>query len=263
MKGLLEAVYVFAVLLWLAACSSIAPPTNASPEPTRFAALTWASNPEARVVLVTYCCPSPTTEELVRFYIPEAQLWGDGRFLWIEEDEDGARHVFITRLEPAEVAALLQEIVASGFFEWDEAYQGEAVVDAASTCLSANLVDQAKTVCETHGGTPVAFYNLIDRLSQGAGHSGNRYRPARAFVSGFQLGNVTGTRPAAALTWEETQAEGPATRILSGFWLEGSETLRLLWEAANEDPYHMPVVEDGDNLYRIILQVPGVSWIEP
>lgn len=42
------------------------------------------------------------------------------------------------------------------------------------------------------------------------------------------------------------------------------QTLRILWDAANLNPsYHMPLVQDGDRLYRVILQVPGVSWSEP
>jgi hypothetical protein len=50
-----------------------------------------------------------------------------------------------------------------------------------------------------------------------------------------------------AFTWEETQSRLPVSHVLSGIWLEDSQTLRLLWDAVNRDPYRMPVVEDGDN----------------
>lgn len=214
-------------------------------------------------MLATYCCDSPTTEELVRFYIPEAQLWGDGRFLWTEREEEGTRQVFVTRLSSDEIQALLQEIAAAGFLAWEAEYQGEPVVDAAGKCLNITLTDRDRTVCEAHGGAPAAFYTLFERLSRGAGNSGLPFRPERAYITGFQLEDLVGPRPAADLTWEEMQAQGPATQILSGFWLEQGETLQMLWDAANQNPYYMPLVEDGDRLFRIILQVPGVSWIEP
>lgn len=225
--------------------------------------LDWSVDPGTRVVLATTCCDSPTTEELVRFYIPEAQLWGDGRFLWTEQDEEGARQVFVTWLSTNEMQALLQEVAAAGFLEWDAKYQGEPVVDAAGKCLNITLTDQERSVCEAHGGAPAAFYTLFDRLSQGAGKSGTLYQPERTYVTGFQLEELVGPRPEAELSWEEMQVQGPATQILSGFWLDDEKIVLKLWKAANQDGYHMPLVEDGDRFYRIILQVPGVSWIEP
>jgi hypothetical protein len=56
----------------------------------------------------------------------------------------------------------------------------------------------------------------------------------------------------------------PVSEAVTGLWLDEREALSLLWEATNRSPYHMPVVEDGNGRYRIIiLQVPGVSWLEP
>ena len=264
MKGQAFAVSVASILFWLVSCAHISPQsTTVTPAPTPLPRFTWDANADVRVMLATQCCPSPTTEELVRFYIPEAQLWGDGRFLWTEWDEGGARQVFVTRLSSDEMQALLQEIAAIGFFEWDAEYQGEPVVDAAGKCLNITLTDRDRTVCEADGGAPVAFYTFFDRLSQGAGNSGLLFQPERAYVTGFQLEELVGPRSAADLTWEEMQTQGPATQVLSGFWLEQGETLQMLWDAANQDPYYMPLVEDGDQLYRIILQVPAVSWIEP
>lgn len=263
MKGLVATISIAIVLLWLGACSSQSALPTATVVPTPLVRFTWEATPNTRLLLATDCCASPTTEELVRFYIPEAQLWGGGRFLWTRQDAEGARQVFSTRLSDDEIQALLQEIAAAGFFGWDERYEGEPVVDAAGKCLTVTLADREKTVCETHGGAPDSFYTLFVHLSQGAGTSGRLYRPERAFVTGFHLEDPPGPRPAAELTWEETQVEGPATRILSGFWVEGDPALRILWDAANQNPYHMPLVEDGERLYRIMLQVPGVSWIDP
>jgi hypothetical protein len=263
MKELVVVGSITSMIFWLVSCVHITSQASAPPPPTPLPRFTWDTARDVRVVLATYCCDSPITEELVRFYIPEAQLWGDGRFLWITRDAEGARHVSVTRLTTDEMQALVQAIASAGFFEWEEEYAGEPLVDGTSKCLTVTLVDRNNTVCETHGGAPIAFYTLFDRLSQGAGYSGIAFHPDRAFVTGFQLEELVAPRPEPELTWRETQIHLPITRALSGFWLEEGETLRVLWEAANHDPYHMPIVEDGDSLYRLILQIPGASWIEP
>jgi hypothetical protein len=263
MKGMVLTVAVASILFWLVSCAGTSAEINVTPTLTPVPHFLWDTSPDGRVLLATYCCASPTTEELIRFYIPEAQLWGDGRFLWTEQDEKGARQVFVAWLTADEMQALLQEIASAGFFTWEKEYVGEPVVDGVSKCLTVTLVDQMETVCETHGGAPSPFYTLFDHLSQGAGYNGTLFHPDRAFVTGFGPADLAGPQLAAALTWEETQASFPVSRVLSGIWLEDGPALRLLWDAANRDPYRMPVVEDGDNLYRLILQVPGASWIEP
>src|SRR5919109_2966396 len=48
--------------------------------------VSWLHHPEARILRVTFCCSplmSPT-EELA--YLPEAQVWGDGRIIWVERE---------------------------------------------------------------------------------------------------------------------------------------------------------------------------------
>jgi HSP20 family molecular chaperone IbpA len=55
----------------------------------------------------------------------------------------------------------------------------------------------------------------------------------------------------------------PGSEVVTGLWFNEREALSLLREVTNRSPYHMSVVEDGDGRYRIILQVPGVSWLEP
>jgi len=199
---------------------------------------------------------------LVRPYIPEAQLWGDGRLLWTERQASGERRVFVDQLSAGDMTALLQQIIAAGFFGWDEQYVGEPVVDSASKCLTVTLTDQARTVCETHGGAPDAFYALYDRLSQGAGLNGAPYLPQTAYLTGFRLEDTGVLLPEPEVAWPRTLSHIPVGDAVNGLWIEEGD-LTPLWEAANQSPYHMPVVEDNNGRYRVILQVPGVSWIEP
>lgn len=250
------------VLFWLVSCARVPSTATATLTPRPSPALTWDANPSARIVLATSCCDGPVIEELVRPYIPEAQVGGNGRILWSEQ-EDRVRQVFVTQLSTTEMRDLLQEIAASGFFDWDEEYKGEPVVDATSKCLTITLTEQSKKVCETHGGAPDAFYTLFDWLSLGAGNNGSLYRPEIAYVTGFQLDDAAVASFEPDLAWPQTLAHIPVAEILDGFWLDESEALQLLWEATNANLHHMPVVADGDDRYRIILQIPGVSWIGP
>jgi hypothetical protein len=75
--------------------------------------------------------------------------------------------------------------------------------------------------------------------------------------------DLTAPLPDPDVVWPESLANVPVAEAVTGLWLDEGEALRLLWEATNYSPYHMPVVGDGDERYRIILQLPGVSWIEP
>jgi hypothetical protein len=247
----------------LVSCWPVSSTGNMSLQPTPSPLLTWETNPDNHFVLATFCCDGPLIEELVRPYIPEAQVWGDGRFLWTEQDGHGLRQVFVKQLSANEMRELLQEIATSGFSDWDEQYMGERVVDAASQCLTVTLAHQNKTVCATHGGAPDTFYTLFEWLSQGAGKTGTLYSPERAYLTGFQLADTVMLNGEPVVAWPPTLAHVPVSEAVTAFWLDEGEALSLLWEATNRSPYHMPVVEDGDGRYRIILQVPGVSWLEP
>lgn len=262
-QALVLAAHFSLMLFVLAACSRVSSMGSGNLQPTKLPIPNWDTNPNTRTVLATFCCDGPIVEELVRPYIPEAQIWGDGRFLWTEQDADGVRQVLVKQLTTDEMTELLQEISLAGFFDWDEQYVGEPVVDAASQCLTFALAGQTKTVCATHGGAPDAFFTLFDWLSNGSGTVGIPYRPERAYLTGFQLEDTSVSLPEPDLTWPETIADVPLGEAINGLWLDDEEALQLLWEAANRNPYHMPVVADGDARFRIILQVPGVSWIEP
>jgi hypothetical protein len=137
------------------------------------------------------------------------------------------------------------------------------VVDTASQCLTTTLTNQTKTICVTHGSALEAFYPLFGWFSQGAGTSGSLYSPERAYLTGFQLADSAAPLPEPDVAWPESLADVPVAEAVTGLWLEEGEALRVLWEATNRNPYHMPVVGNGDERYRIILQLPGLSWIEP
>jgi hypothetical protein len=257
------AVCILLILLWLRGCSRVPPLEYTFWRPTPPLLSTWDTDPDTRLVLATFCCDGPISEELVRPYIPEAQIWGDSRYIWTKQNDDGARQVMVKQLTTDEMTELMQEITDYGFFNMEEQYVGEPVVDSANQCLTVALAGQSKTVCTTHGGAPDTFNALFAWLSQGAGMSSALYWPERANLTGFQLAETVTPLSEPDLVWPESLANVPVAEAITGLWLDDGEALRHLWEATNRNPYHMPVVEDGDARFRIILQVPGVSWIEP
>jgi hypothetical protein len=48
---------------------------------------------------------------------------------------------------------------------------------------------------------------------------------------------------------------------VAGKWLEG-EALETAWLAVNANPWG-GIVQEGDTYYSLVLQVPGISQMEP
>jgi hypothetical protein len=122
-KKLLIVVHASFSLFWLMSCARSSSKENAFLEPTSSPPVSWNTDAYSRILLATFCCDGPIVQELVHPYIPEAQIWGDGRFHWSVQDADGVRQVFVKQLSTNEMAELLQEIATSGFFDWDEQYE--------------------------------------------------------------------------------------------------------------------------------------------
>jgi len=263
MKRLVLTVHTSFFLFWLVSYSHVLSALETTPRTAPAPFLIWDNDPNTYTVMATFCCDGPVTEELVRPYIPEAQVWGDGRFLWTEQDDDGVRQVMVKQSTTGGMTELLREIASSSFFDWNEHYVGEPVVDAISQCLTVTSKVETKTVCATHGGATDTFNALFGWLSQGAGMNGVQNWPERVYQTGFQLVDTVTLLPEPDAAWPESLAHVPVGEAINGLWLDEGETLGLLWEATNRNLFHMSVVDDGDGCYRLILQVPGVSWIAP
>lgn len=85
--------------------------------------------------------------DVMRNYVPEGRLFGDGRIVWASYAADGARIVMEGRLAQEQVATLLLQCVDVGFFGWKASYSSLLPYDnPPSDYLTVNLSSMKKTV---------------------------------------------------------------------------------------------------------------------
>lgn len=217
----------------------------------------WDPDPETQVVSATFCC-GLASELLKNNYLPQAQIYGDGRIIWTLEASDGKRNVMQGRLTSEQMAGLLQSAVNAGFFGWDELYTDPlSPSDLPSQCLSIQLVDQSRRVCEYYQGAPPAFHDLYDRLAQGAGASGTPYTPENGYLTAYPIDKPDGP----AQTWDADGLGLSLAQAVSGAWVEGP-ALEKAWELVNDSPWG-GITQEGEAFYQITLQIPVVSMYQP
>ena len=237
------------LLLAQLACATLLPPRPAAQ---------WDTSADALIVRASECCGLvPNT--FVENYLPEAQLWGDGRLMWVEHQSSGQRRVLTTALTGAEMTALLEDIVDAGFFGWNANYGDYSVTDLPNTCLQVNLQSRSHSVCEYYRGAPRAFHRLLGDLRSGLGRTGTDFVPARAYLTAYPHHTNQGVTtqwqwPAEALGFALAEAE-------TGRWIDGP-ALELAWSIVNANSWNT-LVQDGVNYYEVTVRVPGVSWNEP
>jgi hypothetical protein len=223
-------------------------------EPVPVPPLEWDPDPEVLVVSGTACC-GLTTRIVAMTYIPDFQIWGDGRFVWVQYTE-GQRSVFERQLQSDEMSELLARIGDYGFFGWQAQYANYSVADLPNQCISVFLIGSEKSTCEYYEGAPAAFHELYDLLSAGAGFEGQSFVPAESYLIGEKIPVLAGETLNQDVEWTTGTVEVPENPEL-GVSVEG-DLLEGLWKAANAAPFGT-IVWDGENYFNVGLQVPGVS----
>ncbi len=219
--------------------------------------LVWEKDPQAVVISATFCCGF-VPQLAVTNYIPEAQIWGDGRIVWVVQEDTGSRSVFQAQLSPDEITELLEQLAKAGFFGWEPRYGDFTVTDLADQCLQVNLESGSTAVCEYYKGAPQAFHELYDLITSGAGKRGSIYTPEVGYLTVRALGAAEQAAPEDInLDWDAAGLNLRLDKVGDGEWIKGPG-LELAWKAVNARPW-LPVVKSGDTIYEIGLQIPGLS----
>ncbi len=221
----------------------------------------WKNDPQEIVIRGTFCCGFSTPVAPLN-YIPDFQIWGDGRYIWVEYREDGSRVVWQAQLSQDQLKGILEDAIQAGFFDWKERYENNTVADFADKCLSVQLESQSKKVCEYFEGAPQAFHDLYDRLASGMGMKGSEFVPERAYLVSYPVAEFS------AMPLSENDVIWPADKLFpltdaeeKGVWVEG-EALELAWRAVNQNPW-AAFVREGSGVYQVSVQVPGLSFRAP
>lgn len=193
-------------------------------------------------------------------YIPEMQLFGDGRIIWVTTKPNGSRAVLHGQLTAREMNELLMRIQASGFYSWEERYANPLVMDAPEKCIRVMTLEEEKAVCEYIEGAPEAFGILFEWLAKGAGVVGQPYVPERGYVTSYPIGTTQEQVSGMVFEWDGSYGV-QLEALQQGEWLEG-KALRVAWQMANASP-GMSLIREGETYYQISVQVPGVSLQAP
>jgi len=247
-------VHLVLIILFITqlACNTLVPPR---PEGT------WDPRPEALIVRGTFCCGF-VPEMVVQNYIPDVQIWGDGRMIWTQTGSaNNQRRVLEAYLTPDEMTQLLQRAVNDGFFGWQDNYADYSVTDMSSQCLAIELSSVRKSVCEYYQGAPKAFHTLYAYLAGGAGMSGADFVPTRGYLTAYSQ-NYGGQPPTTVnFHWPADSLGFSLSEATNGKWIEG-EALAFAWRVVNENSWGEAIQEDED-YYQITVQIPGVNQVEP
>jgi hypothetical protein len=238
-----------AVALAALACNAL---TSSTPGP----AVQWDTKPDKLILRATFCCGF-VPQGYAQNYIPDAQVWGDGRMIWSQQSSGGGRRVLTAQLTTPQMQALLQRVVDAGFFGWKDEYADYSVTDMASQCLSVELTRQSKSVCEYYKGAPQAFHELYDYVVGGAGATGADYIPAKGYLTATPQTFSSQQKVQPDLNWPATSVGFSLSEAVNGKWVEG-EALKLTWRVVNTKLWGS-VVQDGDKYYQLTLQIPEVS----
>jgi len=216
----------------------------------------WDTDP--RALIVRFYSPY-TTAGLAgafddRYYVPEVQIWGDGRIIWVTQEGSG-RRILEGQLSREEMTALLGRFVEAGFFTWEDEYYTPGGHSMPPMHLMVTMADRSKEMSE-HGGAPDAYYELEELLRSGAGVEGHRYVPSRGYLTVEPLSVDLG-----GSEWRHG-ADVTPDEVGEGTYIEG-ETLAFAWELINRNPTAPVYVSYQGGTYRIMVQVPGVSYFEP
>jgi len=217
----------------------------------------WDPDPNALIIQAKFCCGF-VPPWVGMSYIPDAQVWGDGRILWVETNADGRRRVLEGRLTFDQMTALMRRIVDDGFFGWEDNYGNTNVPDLASQCLTVNLRYDSKSVCEYGQGAPSVFHALYADVASGAGASGADYAPTTAYLTVYPQDFSGQAAPPLSIQWPTEAAGFTLGEAASGRWVDGA-ALALAWQAVNVGG----LVQEGEAYYALALQIPSVSLADP
>lgn len=221
----------------------------------------WNNDPNTIILSGTFCCGF-TTPLVPLNYIPDFQVWGDGRYVWVVYSKDNSsREVLQGQLPEEKLTALLQRVVDAGFFGWDDRYANPMISDLADQCMTVNLSSVSKTVCEYSEGAPEAFHTFYDNFARGNDETGTPYVPTKGYLTAFEMGNLGRPVSQDDVLWPADQLFSLSTAVDKGVWVEG-QALELAWKAINANPWQ-GLAYEGGKFFSLAIQIPDLSMNQP
>jgi hypothetical protein len=215
----------------------------------------WQRDPETIVVRLD-SQPDQEDPALLLNRLPPCTLWGDGRLVWLTRTETGSEEVLEARLDDATIRAFLEDIIARGFYSWENELLPPTAENPIVESITVSLYNEVRTVRRFSAWPQSGFTRILEQC-QGLSSQPVRVLPEAGWVSAYSVPQDDNL-PSwdwprdAPFSLQELAVSGEAR------WLEGS-LASYVWQVAREDRGTYQALERGTGAYRVAIVVPGYS----
>lgn len=245
-------VLVFSILLVACSNEKDTPPDNQQLGP-----LAWDTNANVIIVRVDESITDAPAAQLAR-EIPACTVWGDGRAVWTNTLEDG-NEVREGRLNVEEMRQMIQDVVFTGFYDWESDFLIPELISPIIRSITLNLYQESRTVTR-YSEWPVDGYNRILEFCKNASGTPAIYEPSGGWLSAYPI-----PRQDTAHYWRWFESAGfSLSEIAEGGqprWITG-ELLRWVWQhTILARSASLPL--EGDQAYDLALRIPAITRDAP
>jgi hypothetical protein len=192
-------------------------------------------------------------------HIPDARVWGDGRIVWVEFEDDGSSVVWEGYLTEEALANLLRFTVEEGFFGWEDHYEpANPPTDLPSSHITVNMTDRSKTVSQYFDGAPAGFWRIYERVPLEVSDA-HQLAPQRGLLRAWLRNDAIDA--ASAIPWSADADLALSELVSDGRWIEGP-LVAFVWKNLRQHG-DGALFREGNNIYGLSMQVPGLSLEEP
>ena len=248
-------------LLLLAACQptpSTPTPIGTVTRPDLVSLINWERSPLA-VVFRAEVATSDTTSFERRSDIADCTIYGDNRVVFTTPTGIG-KGLSWQRVSDEAIRLMVEELMMNY-----QIYNQSAGVDALP---DEQRPDQAETVilvvngqahrADALGGWPEDFYQRVAERCRAVADAPSELLPVDAYVSA-QVVPYDDTRP--TITWDAVSGVDLSALTEERRWVSGA-AMQALWTAQRESGADVQF-QQGDAIYRVAVEVPGVTRYSP
>ena len=205
----------------------------------------WNTSPDNVVI------SSNVFGEIDYGYIPDFRVWGDGRIVWVEHDQDFTRKVYEGYLSQNQLKEIIKQFVDAGYYKWF------GNKNSSPVNISIGLLNSYKQNSFDVDGK---ISQLVNYLESGAGVEAKEFIPTVGCLYVFPVKETEyKNTKSIPVQWpeniEETDFANFERTFPDGKEITGDE-LDFVWQIVN----HSPFIKSNDKIYWIALGIPKITY---
>lgn len=191
--------------------------------------------------------------------IPPCTLWGDGRVVWVNTASN-ERQVLEAYLDDETIRGLIEDLVFSGFYDWQSNYAISDLSNPIVTSITLNLYSEQRTVSRYDDWAVNGYQKTLAACTQ-ASNAPALFLPDGAWLSAYETPRDTSI---GEWYWAPRTAGFSLTEVANGQpprWITG-DLAKHVWQQTIMAGGRS-LVRDGDKYYTVALQVPNIMRDSP